>query len=249
MFEWSLGFDIPDLAEAPYYEVLRRAIAQRRAVSDARLQTMYDVRNYEYSHFFSAWGGIAHRFLACGEHHRAYTESFKRAGGEAQGIELYQQDDALFGFFVKGQSAIECLFYALYALGALIASADFSLLNPIQSEQKRNNQRQGIKVLKTVEAYRSAFPTEPLTIYLKSLSDDTDYKDWKDMRNVLAHRAATIGRDLDFSKLEQLPAVTLWAHDISLAEDTTASRYAWLCDKINEGVEETCLFARRYLPD
>ncbi len=40
-------------------------------------------------------------------------EVFRRASGTSQNLDLYQEDDALFGFLVKGLSALESFYYGL----------------------------------------------------------------------------------------------------------------------------------------
>jgi hypothetical protein len=56
----------------------------------------------------------------CAIHSENFTTVFQRTWGAAQDEDVYQEDGALFGFFVKGLSALESFYFSLYALGALI---------------------------------------------------------------------------------------------------------------------------------
>jgi hypothetical protein len=127
-----LDLEIPDLAVRAWIEVVRRAV--KRADEISRQRTNYEkitnqdhddwplLHRFEYNHFYNAWVGVAFRFRACGVHSENFTTLFQKTQGTAQGGNLYQEDDALFDFFVKGLSALESFYYSLYALGALIVT-------------------------------------------------------------------------------------------------------------------------------
>jgi hypothetical protein len=74
-----------------------------------------------------AWGGLLYRFCACAEHNEAFTESVTRAGASPPDPDRYVQEKHLFGFFVTGHSAIECLSYGLHALGSMVAPPSFPM--------------------------------------------------------------------------------------------------------------------------
>ncbi len=120
---------IPDMAMTSWREVVRRAWVRSHEIASQRLRVpeiladWHRLHNFEYDHFYSAWVAVAFRFKACADHKWDFTEVFQRTGGASQDMDLlYQEDDALFGFFVKGLSALESFYYSLYALGALIST-------------------------------------------------------------------------------------------------------------------------------
>ncbi|MFL5628006.1 MAG: hypothetical protein ACJ788_20705, partial [Ktedonobacteraceae bacterium] len=99
-----LDLEVPGLTTTAWKEVVRRAWERSREITDQR-HDAWDLRRFEYEHFYNAWVGVAFRFKTCATHNQNFTEVFQRTGGVSQGIDLYQEDDALFDFFVKGLSA------------------------------------------------------------------------------------------------------------------------------------------------
>src|SRR6266516_3340255 len=130
--------EIPGIAGTAWVEVVRRAVTRACEITPQR--TNYEkitdqyhddwqlLHRFEYDHFYSAWVGVAFRLRACAIHSEDFTTVFQRTRGTAQGEDVYQEDDALFGFFVKGLSALESFYYSLYALGALIGRSAQDLL-------------------------------------------------------------------------------------------------------------------------
>jgi hypothetical protein len=57
---------------------------------------------------------------------------------------------------------------------------------PIVAEKDRRN----IDPKNTQQQFAKAFPKEGLTKTLQDLLRDTNYKDWKDVRNILSHRVS-----------------------------------------------------------
>jgi hypothetical protein len=200
-----LDLEVPNLAAPAWREVVRRALARASEITDQRLnfpQINADwqrLHRFEYDHFYSAWVGVAFRFRACALHYHDFIEVFRRTSGTAQNLDLYQEDDALFGFFVKGLSALESFYYGLYALGALIMTPtqapsvpppdQFLWLDPGESKKLKRIVPEGVR-----DTFKTTFPELPLTEYLEHLIDDPHYQAWRDMRNILAHRAATAGQ-------------------------------------------------------
>lgn len=204
-----LDLEVPNLATAAWREVVRRALARASEITDQRLNITeinadwQRLHRFEYDHFYSAWVGIAFRFRACALHYHDFMEVFRRTGGASQDLDLYQEDDALFGIFVKGLSALESFYYSLYALGALIITPtqapsvpppdQFLWLDPGKSKKLKKIVPEGVR-----DTFKKTFPDLPLTEYLERLIDDPFYQAWRDMRNILAHRAATAGRTIQY---------------------------------------------------
>ncbi len=264
-----LDLEIPDLAVTAWIEVVRHAVTRAGEIADQRLHVSeinadwQRLHRFEYNHFYNAWVGVASRFRACGAHSENFTAIFQGTRGRAQNEHAYQEDDALFSFFVKGLSTLESFYYGLYALGALITtptqgpsvppSGQFPLLTHWVNHAQRLGPR-WITPESTRRAYTQVFPELPVTELLNRIPEDRMYQEWLDIRNVLAHRVASIGRTIQeqgpfgFSSNEPPLSVTPWGMDLLLDETTTASRYTWLRETINAALEETAAFAAQQLP-
>ncbi len=175
--------EIPGIAGTAWVEVVRRAVTRAGEITPQR--TNYEkitdqyhddwqlLHRFEYDHFYSAWVGVAFRLRACAIHSEDFTTVFQRTRGTAQGEDVYQEDDALFGFFVKGLSALESFYYSLYALGALIVtstqepsvppSAQFPLLTHLVDPAHRQVSPRSITPETTHDAYAQVFPGLPMT--------------------------------------------------------------------------------------
>ena len=123
------SLEIPNMAMMFWREVVRRAFVRFYEIDRQRVHVpeifadWHRLHGFEYDHFYSAQVAVAFRFQVCADHNRDFTVVFQRTGGASQNMDLlYQEDDALFGFFVKGLSALESFYYSLYALGALIST-------------------------------------------------------------------------------------------------------------------------------
>ena len=269
-----LDLEIPGLAVKAWAEVVRHALARAREIEMQRLNyrkitdQYHDdwrlLHRFEYNHYYSAWVAVAFRLRACAIHSQDFTDAFQRTSGTSQAIELYQEDDALFDFFVKGLAALESFYYSLYALGALIftptqmpsvpPSAEFPLLDPAHLlDPTQPDSMRNIAAAKTHLRFTQVFPGLPLTELLGRILGDEMYKEWNQIRNVLAHRAASAGRTIQyqgplfFQSGEPPLSVRQWVSDLPLDAATTTSRYDWLRETINSGLEETSAFAVQQL--
>src|SRR6266851_6314269 len=102
------NLEIPGFAGRPWLEVVRRAVTRAGDITDQRMQIpeinadWQRLHRFEYTHFYNAWVGVASRFRACSVHSESFTAIFRQTRGRAQDEQAYQEDDALFGFFVNG---------------------------------------------------------------------------------------------------------------------------------------------------
>src|SRR2546430_7190290 len=209
-----LDLEIPGLASAAWTEVVARAWRRSDVIDTQRLNfseitdQYHDdwqlLHRFEYDHFYSAWVGVAFRLRACAIHSEDFTTVFQRTRGTAQGEDVYQEDDALFGFFVKGLSALESFYYSLYALGALIHTpintpsipppAQFPLLDPNEPRSLSK-----IKPVTTYETFHKEFPNLPLTELLGHIREGKTFKELSRIRNALAHRLSSARRTIQYS--------------------------------------------------
>jgi len=175
--------------------------------------------------FGGAWRGVRIRYRSCVQHSEEFNTLIRtRAYPD-------EEDQELFGFFVTGLASIESLFHGLYSLGWMLnrtTGRAFALILDRQEE---------ISPEKTRDAFRKIYgASNPLTKCLESVLSEPKMKEWRSIRNVLAHRAApprniyvgvsTGGQpdpSTDFfhveSRLKVLGALDEW---------TTTTRLEWL---------------------
>lgn len=135
-----------------------------------------------YSQFTGAWNAVAYRFHGALDAGGTFQKTLRDFGSHPAPNQRYQQEAALFNFFSNGFSVFEAMFYGLFAIGSFIKPNDFPIAT--QKEQQR------ISPTSTADAFRRAFPNEEILIYFQKLFESDSYKQWRDMRNVLTHRAA-----------------------------------------------------------
>ncbi len=116
---------------------------------------------------------------------------------------------------------------------ALVDPHKFSVLQPWSIDPKS-----------TATHFALAFPTEPLTKALEQLNKDQAFKDWKDVRNVLAHRLAP-GRQHFVGGSQHGNAV--WLTGIKIDTATTVSRRTWLVETLGRLMEAADLFTAMHL--
>ena len=135
-----------------------------------------------YTHYTSAWNALAYRFNGAVDAGAGFQKSLKDFGSHPAPHQRYQQEVALFNFFSNGFAAFEALFYGLFSIGSLIDSQAFPLATP--KDQLR------VSPSHTADAFKRAFPNDLILTAFVSLFADPTYQRWRDMRNVLTHRAA-----------------------------------------------------------
>jgi hypothetical protein len=190
----------------------------------------------EVPHDFAAGPYEAiHKRLTGGAYVTPVDEAFTSSDRTEQSqTELYNQERELFGFFVTGWSAIESLCYALFAIGAMIDRKRFPILT--QKDMRT------IEPGKTTSKYYSAFNKTLLTESLRKTTTSQEYKDWKEIRNVLLHRitpSRNIAIRMEVS--DNPPTIesvyskgVSWWQEIPLDEATTAERRSWLAKTLGE---------------
>src|SRR3990167_3359258 len=154
-----------------------------------------------YEHFSGAWNALAYRFRAAIDYGDIFVESLRNYGDAPPPEERYVQERTLFDFFGSGFSVFESTFYGLYTIGAFLEPTYFSLTS---KEDQRN-----VSPKRTNEAFVRAFPTDPILIAFQEITSDTEYRRWRDIRNVLTHRTAP-GRRIYASIGGKDPIPAVW---------------------------------------
>jgi hypothetical protein len=110
---------------------------------------------------------------------------------------------------------------------------------PIVAEKDRRN----IDPERTQQKFAKAFLKEGLTKSLLDLLGDTNYKDWKDVRNILSHRVSPqltqyIGGDQ--------PILPKWEtkSGVVLDQGLTTSKRSWLAATLRDLLQAADSFTR-----
>lgn len=220
----SERFDL-DVADDFPIGLLEKVHAEISDPDDARRQTD------EWREWAGACNGVLYRFLACAQHSDLLVSSLTLSTSPPQ-PDRFEQEKLLFDFFAEGLSALECLYYGVYFVGALV--------DPIQLEPARA--RRTIVPLHVTERFESAFPADVLTPTLRATLDDAEYQAWRCARNVLTHRAAP-GRDF---RMGGDDAGTYWLGG-PLNGDAVVSRRDWLRATIERMLAPLEVFVARRL--
>jgi hypothetical protein len=135
-----------------------------------------------YQQYSGAWNALAYRFHGAVEAGAKFQKSLRDSGAHPLPQQRFQQEEALFNFFSNGFAAFEALFYGLFAIGSFIDPGAFRL--ETQKEQQR------VSPSHAHETFKRAFVSDPILSAFANLFSDPAYQRWRDMRNVLTHRAA-----------------------------------------------------------
>ena len=135
-----------------------------------------------YDHYAGASNAVAYRFKAATEYAEEFAESLKRYGSSPAPQDRYQQEKLLFGFFSSGFSALESVFFELFVLGAYVAPEAFPLDTP--------KDRQQVTPKRTVDRFREVFPNDPIIEAFDGVFEDAGFQGFREVRNILTHRAA-----------------------------------------------------------
>ena len=138
------------------------------------------------------------------------------AATDAASIERrYQQERSLFAMFSNGFSAFESYFYGMFAIGAILQPGSF----PLKTEKDQQN----VSPTSTNRAYERAFPADPILTDFRKIFDAAEYREWREIRNILTHRAAP-GRTIYVSIDTDEDIAPRWKiNNISLDASTAAT--------------------------
>jgi hypothetical protein len=219
----TTGLEMPKDFNVAAYE----SIHGRMGANKARITTWDD--------YLGAWCALSYRYLSCAESDEVFTESIKIFGPAPPLPQRYLQERELFSFFVLGLSTIESLTYGFYAV--------ISVLDPTKFPLNNDNDRRYIYPESTCTKLTNRFPTEPISKSLASITSSKEYDDWKNLRNMLAHRTLP-GRNIRIVP-GGAPLPALWA-GIEVDVNTTALRRRWLAGKVFDLLRDIDLFISNY---
>jgi hypothetical protein len=216
----------PDDFPADQFEALYQKLGGAHGKSD------------EYGEYIiGALYAIPYRFKALAE----YDESFRsliRDHGTGPGQPFrYMQERDLFGFFSNAHSVFDAFCFALFAIGSLLDSANFSLAT---DADERN-----VTWSTMLRAYGKAFPTDPILSELEKIWKDTE--ELRDIRNSLTHRGVgsrAFGVSTDASTTPE-GTTTSRLNNMLLELDTTSARRSKVACLLRLGLDATDTFLVR----
>jgi hypothetical protein len=238
------------------------------AIASLVLSKRDDTNKDECSFFRKSWTGFLYRFLACTEHDKNFREWVSAVEQNDSPYKRYAEDRELFNFFVNGLSAIECLCCALFAIGAIEEIAQTGQTTNLTFRIKTEDDLKNITPASTAKKFQSTFENVGITATLKILFDEKSitkdaatYKEWKKIRDILAHRAQpnrliALGSApgeypdlLNFSNVtkavKNLPTIEFAKTNlvaIKLDSNTTASMHEWLTKIIDNILSASQIF-------
>jgi hypothetical protein len=188
--------------------------------------------------------GVALRHRAAHESGHTFAESITEHGTAPAPDLRYQQDDALFRFFVALIATLESVAYGLHAAAAILDPMNFRLANP----------RDQIRVTFDLATQRlhEITPAPRIAAVMESVRTDSLFTQARKVRNILAHRAGP-GRHHHYG-LAPLPPTT-WRmkihgeDDLALSPTTTTDRLEWLDVTLKRMMVEAFDFVDTRFPD
>ena len=187
--------------------------------------------------------GVLYRLRSTVEYSEELIECVRRAGDSPSTEARYQQERQLFGFFVSGIAALDCFSFFIYFAAAY--------LQPERFPTRKPGDIKAITLKRTSDNFGNAFPGEPITTALANLVNDQWFKDWDELRNILAHRAV-LGRivyaSFGTSSPPNMPSE--WKIDanrtLKIDEDVTTTRLNWLVITLAGLISAADEFATKY---
>lgn len=188
--------------------------------------------------FVGAWFAIGYRYRAMADYGKEFTKLIIADGVGPSPEKRYLQERALFGFFGNAFAAFEALFFGLFAIGAMIAPADF----PFATAKDRRR----VTPATTVAAYRRVFPADPFVNALEALTSDDAFTKLRDIRSVLTHRVVLARQFYIRPPGSSLPPAE-WKIGVALDEKTATTREAEVSCLLTTALAAAELFVRTQL--
>jgi hypothetical protein len=187
-----------------------------------------------WDYYAGAWNAIGYRYLLMLESSESFSNSISRYGAGPPSEERLKQENSLFTFFSAGLSVIESFSYGLYAITSFINPTVFPIatvadIKNISTENLCN------KLLKY-------YPKDNVSLSMKNIIKDTDYQNFKSVRNVLIHRSAP-GRYIHVNEYSGV-----WKLDgLTLDDKFTPPKCKWVMDTTNVLINDAYDFVKTHI--
>jgi hypothetical protein len=167
--------------------------------------------------FVGAWNAVAYRYRALVDYGTSFEVSVREHGAAPAAAVRYAQEKDLFGFFSSAFSTFEAFYYGMFAVGSMLSAGTFPFAT--------DTDRQRVGVGSTIASYRKTWPDSPIVPVFEMMARDPLYKELRDARNILTHRAAP-GRTIyaSFSEEKNIPTGEWKLLNAVLDEHTTRMR-------------------------
>jgi len=209
----TIGLEVPDDFPTQGYEKI-----------NAAMDIQKDALPEKWSEFKGAWKSVAFKFIALAQNDENYTVSIKRGGGGASSYEeRYNQEYALFNFFVVGDALLESLFYSLYVIASTKNPKEFQMA----SEQIKNVSPKMLR-----DKFIKYYKNKPITEYLGEIVASAEYQNLNKIRNTLIHRTMP-SRTINLSTDRNIPD-TWMIDNIPTDDQLTASRRIWYSKVVSQ---------------
>lgn len=185
--------------------------------------------------------GTAYRFRTMAENDEILSTSFKQSGYGPPAEDYYKQITSQYIFFSAGLSCVDSFFFAMYACAAHCRSKAFGLTS---KDLKK------VKIYSVKNNFNKYWNNTDIAIAMNELVASKKFAEWKDIRNILSHRAVIPREILLNCGNGQISANLLIQkadsekQDIPLTELTTTKRRAWLANQMNSLVTAFDLFVK-----
>lgn len=209
------------------YEIVYQLVAERRGTDPL------------YEHHAGAWNALAYRYRTAVDSGDTFVDCITVHGATPPPEQRYLQERVLFEFFSSGFSVFESAFYGLYTIGALIVPASF----PLSSAKDQ----QSVSPVRARDAFTRAFPEDPILTVFSTLFGDTEYQQWREIRNVLTHRTAPGRRVYVALGSENTPATEWKLNDRPLDQSITSKGLQELSRLLDYLLTGTAAFAEARL--
>lgn len=214
----NCGFELPKDFNSKDYDNINDLVH--------KIEKPHQPLNEKWRQYSSGWRAISYRFKSTVYH----DEMFRKVINDNAFEGKYLQERELFNFFVNGFSTIETFTYTLYYIGSFLKPNIFS------------NKPRDVTPDVTKNKYVKAYPDCDLTQYLDKLVTSLEFKEWKTIRNSLAHRIVP-SRIVHISTRKTLRQPDIWKlKELNINEDLTLGRRKWLAQMLNNGFKETVKF-------
>lgn len=208
----------------------------------SRVAARVQIGSLALEHLAGSHNGVRYRLKACADYSDEFTHSIKTFGDSPPLIERYQQERALFGFFVSGYSVLDSFSFFMHTAATQINATHFPMQKP--------GHLKGIGCKTTAGVFARPFPEEAITTELTKAIADPMFTQWDNFRNILAHRTAP-GRAFYASLGTSIPDPPPdWkiapATKLKIDANLTQCRLAWLVETLAKLVSAADVFAQKH---
>lgn len=192
-----------------------------------------------YDFFMDSWLAVGYRFITCTEHDIRFRNFIQSPNYDRPQANHYFQERELFGFFVSGLASLECIYFSCYILAATLDGKNFPF----------SNQR-FITIETTTRKFAKYYSSDKLCVIMERISNESDFTNWKDIRNNQTHRMMSSQHNQVTLSPPQppgtMPRITWIAGSNILDINSTISYRLWLTTKLNDFFDGISEFINKY---